>query len=417
MLEYVASGLSAARTNHSFMNAYDENKAYFKEWFDYIRNNSEVKLSGLYNAYSEANYAEMFKKFKIYDDFHMMYADSGGLQIITRGDKIDDNLKDQIYRNQAAHAHFGMCFDEIPLQVLGERSAIGDMDSRLFDRDNLEDYAKATGKNIKRQIEVYKENNSLCKPCVIVHGNDYDSYMRWSEALLSEIPEEFKSELTSVAISSACIGVAETETEIFRNFVIKHLPFEYCNHSHLLGVGAIRRLLSCLIFYQNGYYEPDFRLSFDSTTHTKISLTGQYYTSSGSVKLTKDYNPAYDMLYNEVAKTVPFKYSIKEFYDGLTNPVIAWHEKTNDPHLVVQAVQALTWQSVFNFLKQLETYLHSKEKLLKSINRDTTLFESLYEVKTLDDYWHWKNNTSIFFKRKNRRILEEPKNTLDDLFS
>ena len=89
------------------------------------------------------------------DHVHEIHADSGGLQIVTQGMVITDELKDKVYENQAEWADVGMCFDEIPVILTGDRSDRNDTKARFFDFENYEELARKTGRNVKRQLEIF----------------------------------------------------------------------------------------------------------------------------------------------------------------------------------------------------------------------------------------------------------------------
>ena len=58
-------------------------------------------------------------------------------------------------------------------------------------RSSLEHYSRETGKNIKRQIEIFLEEKSSSKPMIIAQGNCYETYMYWVEYVLKEIPSSY----------------------------------------------------------------------------------------------------------------------------------------------------------------------------------------------------------------------------------
>ena len=64
---------------------------------------------------------------------------------------ITDELKKEVYRNQAKWGDVGMCFDEIPVVLTGDRSDRNDVKGRFFDKENYEEKARQTGQNIKQQ--------------------------------------------------------------------------------------------------------------------------------------------------------------------------------------------------------------------------------------------------------------------------
>jgi hypothetical protein len=76
-----------------------------------LNTNSDVSV--LYNAYTEKQHLEYLKTYKNLGARYI-YSDSGGLQIVTAGKEINDEIKQQIYETQA-YADYAMCFDVISL--------------------------------------------------------------------------------------------------------------------------------------------------------------------------------------------------------------------------------------------------------------------------------------------------------------
>jgi len=93
---------------------------------------TEPLVSTLYNAYTEKQHV---KEFAHLDNLgsDSVYADSGGLQIVTAGKSITEEMKMEIYKTQT-YADYAMCFDVIPLsstsltRTRNERSNVGKQD-------------------------------------------------------------------------------------------------------------------------------------------------------------------------------------------------------------------------------------------------------------------------------------------------
>ena len=143
-LEYVVSGTSYMRLSNPGIAFDSTNTSIVNMLLDKLCNDFSHKISLLYNAHTEHAFGERFVAYK--DNVHEIHADSGGLQMVTLGLDITDDLKEKVYRNQAKWADVGMCFDEIPVKVADGRSERNDTKGRSFDRENFEDYARKTGK-------------------------------------------------------------------------------------------------------------------------------------------------------------------------------------------------------------------------------------------------------------------------------
>ena len=105
----------------------------------------------MYNAYTEKRPGEwMGEHYRSL--VHSIHADSGGLQMITLGRTITNELKEEVYDSQARNSDIAMCFDVIPVRTLDAgRSDRLDLNNRRFDRTDLERCARETGRNLRRQ--------------------------------------------------------------------------------------------------------------------------------------------------------------------------------------------------------------------------------------------------------------------------
>jgi queuine/archaeosine tRNA-ribosyltransferase len=280
MFEYVGSGTSYFKLMYE--ESYrPENLEVFAATYGSLNNQHEHKISLLYNAFTEKRTGPRLKEH--YAKYlHTIHADSGGLQMITLGKTITDELKEDVYANQALNSDVAMCFDLIPVVVLSERSERLDLENRRYDPSILEACARGTGKNLRRQIDYFDEKGSSAKPMLITQGNDYDSYMKWTEYVVKELTPYHISRIGGIAMGAAALGKGPLE-DIKRAFYFTQLPIELeSRHLHLLGVGSVYRMLPNIVFIQNGMYH-NVELSYDSTTHTSGVTQGRYYISGDRV--------------------------------------------------------------------------------------------------------------------------------------
>ncbi len=411
MFEYVASGLGKIRSQHSYFESSPDVITSYGEWLDLCREDW-FKVSGLYNAYTEKNFPVSFKRTGVHSKFDSIYSDSGGLQMVTLGKNITTEMRDAIYKNQATHSKYAMCFDEIPLEIDG-RSGINDVGSRFFNPSAFDECAAQTGKNIERQIDIFQDMESDTKPVLILHGQNYEHFSRWSEILLKNVKQEYHKYLTSVALSSACIGQSDFLSEIEKSFLVKQLPLEV-DHMHILGAGSLRRLMGNVVFFANGYYEPEFTVSFDSTTHTKLAMMGSYWRNGSILTLSRTMNDKYQMIYDDIMKKKNINLTLNEFFEGLTNSATDYNDKYNSKETVITSAQAVCFSSIYNFKEYLDKARNSKKFLLSLVKKDHKIFDLLYDVKTLDDFNHWKTNYSRYLPKK-QKVGEKIMNPFDDL--
>ena len=123
MFEYVGSGTSYFKLMYE--ESYrPENLEVFAATYGSLNNQHEHKISLLYNAFTEKRTGPRLKEHYA-KHLHTIHADSGGLQMITLGKTITDELKEDVYANQALNSDVAMCFDLIPVVVLSERTTTG----------------------------------------------------------------------------------------------------------------------------------------------------------------------------------------------------------------------------------------------------------------------------------------------------
>ena len=132
-------------------------------------------MSILSNAHTERRHGITMNE-TMNHSWHRIFADSGGLQLARMKSGITKEVKDKIYHHQAKYCDVAMIFDEIPIEfdmsMTGGNSMKADITGRRFVREDLEKTAIATRDNVKRQIEVFKKENSRAKIMLISQGQD-----------------------------------------------------------------------------------------------------------------------------------------------------------------------------------------------------------------------------------------------------
>ena len=441
-LEYVASGTSYMRlSNPSLQDSQDNIDLVNKIFHHFFDDQPGHTFSLLYNAWAESNFGERLSNFK--PSIHQLHADSGGLQMVTLAHKIKsgtnmNTLREEVYKNQAAWADVGMCFDEIPVQVIttvdpltGKVSGSdrNDTTNRWFDRSDRHKYAKQTAENVKRQIEVFKATNSKCKPFMICQGGDLETYLEWIDTILETIPKEDHNRIGGVAMGGAGLGTGPLE-DIQKAFFATQVPMRDETgklHLHILGVGAVSRMIPYLIFLQNGMYG-DVHVSYDSTTHTRAVETGLYYMlgeivkgefKAGEGKTLKydraraDENPLvgearafvpnreYEIMFEDINKYWPLNMTLEKFHEVLNTPSIAYLDKYGSLLDWYEGRTTMCCASIKNFMYQIEKYTHDKEALIKlaETKYPPGAAEALFEVKDVASFNEWMKTYAPLFKK------------------
>ena len=300
--EYVISGPAYLRLGAEQCNDPDVLEMMLDMIAKVCHKQNNHTFSLLYNGFTEKNFGPKLQKFRA--SINNIHADSGGLQIITRGLKNTSEVREKVYLNQGAYADIGMSFDEIPVKTTSTSGVSSKIDTkrRYADMDNFDDYARQTGKNVKAQIETFDKMGSKCRPFVIMQGSSQESYSRWAKLALEEITPALHHRIGGLAMGSAALGMGQLE-DVKRAFYVTQMPYTRPFHLHVLGVGALRRILPYICFSQSGLYE-GIDISYDSTTHSMSLDNGLFYFSFAkkaagspyggtSVKMGREYSNIY----------------------------------------------------------------------------------------------------------------------------
>tara|TARA_R110000744_G_scaffold135750_13_gene245314 strand:+ start:59 stop:1333 length:1275 start_codon:yes stop_codon:yes gene_type:complete len=417
-LDYVVSGTSYMRFSNPSVAKDETNSQIINMLIDkLVTDVHSHKFSMLYNAHTESSFGERFTVYKPH--VNEIHADSGGLQIVTQGMVITDELKDKVYENQAKWADVGMCFDEIPVILTGGKSDRNDTKARFFDFENYEELARKTGRNVKRQLEIFDKAGSTCKPYIILQGNCIDTYLRWYELLMEEVPSEWHDRIGGVAMGAAALGTGPLE-DVKRAFIASEIakiwPQEIM-HLHVLGVGSIRRMLPYLVFCQNGLYD-NVEISYDSTTHSRAVETGLYYMGKGTTKFNRKMSNLYREMYNNVQETVQLGVDLDEFHELMNTPSLKAKEKYGNLNTWIYVRTAFILMSIRNFMAHLESMMLDKDTLLKFTGKLKLdgQFRNLYNVTNREEYDAWENNQYLGGSMKSMAVGTEAPSSLEDLF-
>ena len=416
MLEYVASGSSYFKLMYA-ESLEPQNLDFFARTFGSLNNTHNHKISLLYNAYTETRPGEwMGEHYRPL--VHSIHADSGGLQMITLGRTITNELKEEVYDSQARNSDIAMCFDVIPVRTLDAgRSDRLDLNNRRFDRTDLERCARETGRNLRRQIDFFDEKGSKSRPMLITQGNDYDSYMKWTEYVVAELDEYHVSRIGGIAMGAAALGKGSLE-DFKRAFYFTELPINLqSKHLHLLGVGSVYRMIPQFIFMQNGLYQ-NVEMSYDSTTHTSGVTQGRYYKDDLALNFTRAFDDKYRIVWEDIKRNFPFyDYSLETFYEALNISSRTYQEKHGNIDPSLQTYGVFVSSAIKNFLAHVEKLQNSRDEIMNmSRGIDATAFNALYSVHNKQDFDHWLRNVGPYVASEPVQEYVEPV-TLGGLFA
>lgn len=312
MFEYVMSGVAHCRVTYESCFSNTETLAAVNSAMKMYQGAFGHVHSFLYNGYTEKKIGE---NFNLYNRaaLHGIHADSGGLQVITRGEDITPQLKQDVYRHQAKYSDIAMSFDEIPLSVKkNAQSGIGDIDNRFFDYEKFVGCAERSADNLEEQIDYLQEHGGRSRPLLIAHGNNIEDFRRWVDIILQRIPEWKHQYIAGLSLAGTALGSGMAEI-IERLFAFSEIeaPDSMKKHLHLLGVGSIARMAPCSAFVMSGLFK-GVHISYDSTTHAAGVTRGTRVTKQGRIQ---QYGRNDHMLLKR------FRDNIEEYYPGWLDPL------------------------------------------------------------------------------------------------
>lgn len=414
-LEYVASGISSTGFVSSNSNL---EVNYLKQLLNLLNTNKEHQFSFLFNAHMEKPIGQKIKE--LYN-MEGIYSDSGGLQIITQGLELNEDLKQKVYHTQGLYSSYAMSFDEIPVVELSQTSARMDYTSRFFDSDNYKEKAKLSGINLNNQINKFKEMGVECKPLMILQGNCYDTFLRWTEIVYNEVEVENRKFIGGIAMGSPAIGfgLVEDIQKIFYYTQISEIYKEIPKHLHILGVGSISRLIPLISFMKNGLLH-DTHISYDSTTASHALFKGQVFLDTKTINFGKYYNKIWDEVYEKTKELVNFLDVDKtEFLEVLKTPDIKnltkkFNNEDKAREIQVKTKTSILTLTVFNFMNFVDCMIQNNDIFLSQINpKEWNSIYNLGIIKDAKDYFEWERINLKYLNSKKVKPLDSQINILE----
>jgi hypothetical protein len=387
--------------------------------------NTKPLVSTLYNAYTEKNHVDEFKRLENLGSASV-YADSGGLQIVTAGKTITTDIKNQIYKTQT-YADYAMCFDVIPLSSVSltrtrnERSNVG---NKIFHSEKHRDAAFATGDNVKAQASFFRTVGAKTKVIIIVQGNDIQDMVEYFKNITTRLDDVDYDNIGGLAIADTCMGNGELES--IKMLVAAKEISKICHpnikkHLHVLGVGSIYRMRPILYLLKSGYLSAFERVSYDSSSHTSTFQYGLLKvngtcTSIGSTKtfaVDKHFRNVYNLFHDTFARYV----SEDKFIDSIftTDPQADWKYSTiknrviesGDPDVIIPSLlcnAAHTYYQIHNFITNLDKVMLDEFGILNdsNMNEYTKMrpINSLLSIDTDEKMKDWLSFNSSSIKTK-----------------
>lgn len=418
--EYVMSGMNYAMSKRGIFT--DEYNEKCREWMRSL--NSAVpnhSFSVLYNGLQEKSLGKHL--FNIFDREAKYYVDSGGLQMVTLGLEATDATREEIYKTQGEFGDFAMSFDEIPVKLLSERSTFHDTKSRVVDMENFDEFAVASGNNLRAQIESFKRQKTKTKPFMIVQGTNAETYQRWTDLVLGQVDPSDHDRIGGLSVGAASLGQGQLE-DFTRAFLAATLemPDHIKNHIHLLGVGSLKRLAPIVALKHAGHFQ-DTLISYDSTTHTSSLSMGSFQKDHRLMgfKVKAGNVQGFEAVLDDIER-----YARKHFSTEIDREFVrhvylysrsGFYEKFGqDREEEYQDAKFLSlFANILNFAKSLRLMDHSVDGLMEVFPHRSGPYRTFCGVRDQKDFDDWQRlNLSMLASKA--IATSDQVTTLDGLF-
>lgn len=421
-LDYVSGSFHGyLRIGNANKDLENENIEDVKKLLEFTQNKLRgyFTFSTLFNAYQEEKGGKALSENGALGH-EKVYSDSGGLQVLTAGKVIDDEIRDKVYEVQAKYSDYAMAFDEMPLKVVEDNAAdsfTGDL-GQVFIDELVPITARNSAAHIQKQIDKFEELGSNTKILPIVHGYHPPSFLEYAKTIFENL-EHIGEHIQGVALSSMR-GHADNKVGIMKLFdyvpkilnsgVIKP---EHMQHVHFLGVARPQRIMPLIMMIKKGLL-PIKRMSFDSTAITKSYTFGRVYPTIEEWKNPKDYssnltlNSYKDKSYKNI---VQFYQSVhNEFKDYPDYMFESWedladHSQNNGDKLTpskqfeaygieyerkyLQQIRVVNMYHTFTYLSMIEAYIEDEltvHDIFKQNDSINFIFEKFEEATTVEEF-------------------------------
>jgi hypothetical protein len=359
----------------------------------------ELDVDILYNAFTEAEFGHHINTNNRFS-FTKMYADSGGLQIVTLGKQVTDAIKKDIYKNQC-HADFAMCFDEIPTRSIlksngaSSRSRVSD---KMYFQAEAEQCALKTAHNIKEQCETISKINDTTNVMYIVQGNTEQDMYEWFKYGTTVLDDY--SRIGGLALADTCMGNGMLESVdmfIAYNRIREEFGEDKTkNHIHLLGVGSVNRLVP-LLWVKDSLLPKDITVSFDSTSFSMTYMMGKFMTPAGKIIKSKDWeaymNTVVDYFHDCIVESYP-DFDKKVFVEHYMKSIMSTADTINNsPDGTTYVSQAHITATI---VYQLFGFVAQMRGVIDAMKTSNSPISKLQHAKNYDDVLKWKTQYSRY---------------------
>lgn len=359
-----------------------------------------LDIAMLCNPFHDKGLEEMLDNYYIPRKVDI-FVDSGGFQLLVgkfKGDK--ERFKEDIYQMMSKYADYAFCFDENPIDA-----------NRVYHHDRALPALEETNKNIRRQIEVFKANNSKAKVLGIYHIKEDDRDL--AGALFDGVDTKYIAGISFNSLTWGGSGTNDFGKMAFFNEVRE--KYKIPNMVHLLSYGELKIVCPFIVLQHFGFMGEDNVISVDSSSYTLgLRRWGFVPKLDGGARRIPAKN-------NNGKEWYAFRdWCVKKYGDALSERFKATtHEdtrcKSEDALIHTAGFLYAARQGYINMMSDpvgfALKYGYMKEGQIKSL-------EILARTKTFDEYKEWRSEYGVAWGERKRMTdsTSKPKSTLDAFF-
>ncbi len=289
---------------------------------------------------------------------------------------------------------------------------------KVFLQDDHLEAGTATGKNIKDQIETFKELGAKTKVIIIVQGNNKEDMFAFFNRIEKELQPEDYNHIGGIAVADTCIGSGELESvEMIRaaKKIAENCHENIRSHLHILGVGSVYRMRPIINLVRSGYIPSFKHISFDSSSHTSCFDYGLLKTYGKCKALGSWHTPKaqehFDNVYSLYSDYFRKHVSLQEFRDIMFgSDKGAWKysiikQRGIDSGDEIKAVISYLSKAFHTFF-QIHNFMLEINKLWQDGYNGTPM-QNLLAIQDEYDMIDWFSNKDIVGQLRSRRIKRE----------
>lgn len=201
-------------------------------------------------------YVDIKNRGLILDD-SIVWADSGGLQGVTLGQK-DKFSPETVFKWQQEHTNIGFCVDDLPFKTDSRGALVG----WEFDKEHFAEHAEKTRQNIACTRKLRDPSKDFWF-YGIIQGRKYDEYLEWYNIIKKE--DDHLQGYCVKSPTNSPVNMAETCIFAINNLTEKPI--------HFLGTGNLGR--SLIVYYASKFIKQP--ISFDSSSYDCGTQYRTYY--------------------------------------------------------------------------------------------------------------------------------------------